>query len=293
MKQTNLFENENLEDKLLYGWSKINKYDSFNEYYQKIEVAQYFQSLIYAQYFGLYYKIIDNVLYFAKPNFNFNVYSITIYTNPISLNKHNCLKEEFLNKGISFRGVYDESDVDKFGEEYVYDCNEFINMNGSKYIKQRNRIKNFLNNKKDYNIVYGHNDDIIKTIDNWSKLKGNNTQKKLFEYILLNKGKCTITTTYFKGVCLGFSVVENINDKNGIIIQRLINYEAKYNGEINLILHYNDCIINKGKLLNIGSSRNKQIKISKQKLNPKILLRIGRIKSKNTITRKEYLTIKN
>jgi len=275
------------------GWKKITSKDNFKQFYILIHIAEYFNSIVYAQYFNMYYKIVDNVLFFVKPSFNFNTYSIISYTTPILLDNTISINDgKLLDNGISLRGAYDIGQIDKFGREYIYDCDEFVAMRGSDYLKHRNRLKSYLSNQNEYDIVYGFNEDIPLIIDNWSKLKSNNTQKKLWGYIVENKNICTITTTYYRGVAIGFSVVENINDRNGIIIQRLINYANNYSGEANFILHYNDCVYNKGKILNIGASRTNEIKISKEKLKPKIFLNIKRIKSKVKINKLDYKKLK-
>ena len=292
-----LFGNEILKDDLLSGWERLGPNKKFEHFYSKIEVAEYFNSLIYSQVSGMYYKIMEDILFFAKPVFNFKLRTITLYTTPISLNKTKETKQSLLNKfssrGFSLRGLYDNGTRDSFGEEYVYECDEFIKMKGKSYSKHRNRLRSFFKNSSDYKVITdAYNSDILKIIDVWSDIKGNNSQKKLYKTILKNQDKCSILTTYYKSTPIGFSVVENINKKNGVIIQRLINYNSLHKGEINFILHYNDCLINKGKFLNIGASRNKEIKISKKKLCPKLMLGIKRIKSEVKVSEKTYNLIR-
>ena len=50
--------------------------------------------------------------------------------------------------------------------------------------------------------------------------------------------------------------------------------------EPNILIHYCDCVNNPNMFLNIGASRNKNIKIAKEKLKPYKLLKINRQVSK-------------
>lgn len=278
---------------IISNWRKVTNESDFTTFYNNIDIAEYFNSVVYAQHSGFYYKIEDDILYFIKPVFNFNRYTLTLYTKPICKNNNDINLDIFIDNGVSVRGDINIGTRDAFGKECVYDCDEFVKMSGSSFRKHRNRLKDYITNNNDYTTIYGDNDDVVNIIDKWGILKGNKSQKKLYKHILANLDKCVITTTYHKGIPLGFSVVEKINDKNGIIIQRLLNYD--YDGVIepNLILHYNDCINNKGKLLNIGASRNKGIKISKEKLRPKLYLDIRRKRTNVIISKDEYNSFKN
>ena len=291
-----LFDEIDSEKQILMGWTKITNGHTFKEYYSNIDVAEYFNSLIYAQHSKIYFKIIDGILFFAKPVFNFNTYTITIYTNPISLKTNDVVEEsllrDFVDNGFAIRGNYEGGVQDKFGGEFIYDCDEFVAMEGSRYSNLRHRMKPYFKNHKDYNISYGDNQDIAAIIDYWCNLKNNYSQKRLYETILKNQEKCLIATTYLREKPIGFSVFESINHKNSIAIQRLINYESLQVGEPNFILHYHDCLLNKGKLLNTGGSRTSEIKVAKEKLRPIFLLDVRRIKSTTKITKEDYTLIK-
>lgn len=283
-----------MKDDFFVGWNKIDNNTDFSNYYRKIERVDYFNSLIYAQYSNLYYKIVGGWLFIAKPIFNFNNYLFTISTKPISLNENDKLDySDFLSIGVSIKGEIQTGKKDAFGKQYIYDCDDFLSLKGSRYTKHRNRMKFFFNNLSDFNVVYGHNEDIFNIIDSWECLKKSKTQKKLYKIALNNLDKCTITTTYYKGVPLGFSIVETINDRNGIIIQRLINYDCNFDGEANFILQYNDCLIHKGKRLNIGGSRNDGIDVAKEKLKPIDYLIIKKLATKVKLDRSHYLKIKS
>jgi hypothetical protein len=296
--QLEMFDEIVSDKTILLGWTKITNVNTFKEYYANIDVAEYFNSLIYAQHSKIYFKIIDNILFFAKPVFNFNTYTITIYTNPISLDKNHELEEsllkDFASNGFSLRGsCYDGALQDKFGSEFIYYCDDFVAMLGSNYSNIRHRLKPYFNNIKEYTISYGDNEDIHKMIDFWCNLKKSSSQKLLYNTILKNQDKCLIATTYHNEKPIGFSVCESINHKNSIAIQRIINYESLHENEPNFILHYHDCLLNKGKLLNTGGSRTSEIKVAKEKLRPILLLDIRRVKSSIKLTREDYKLIKS
>ena len=86
---------------------------------------------------------------------------------------------------------------------------------------------------------------------------------------------------------------EIINKNNGIIIQRLINPDIMdIIIEPNILIHYCDCQNNPNMFLNIGASRNKNIKIAKQKLKPYKLLKINRQVSKKKFIRNDWIYFK-
>ena len=58
--------------------------------------------------------------------------------------------------------------------------------------------------------------------------------------------------------------------------------------EPNILIHYYDCVNNPNMAINIGASRNKNIKLAKNKLRPDKLLRIGREITKNKLNRKAW-----
>jgi len=285
--------NDYSKEFFLLGWNKITNKCNFDDFFKSQELVEYSSSLIFGEFSNFYYKKINNCLFVAKPIFNFNNYLITICYKPISLLQNEPIPyDKILSMGISIKGNLDFGKKNKFGEEYIYDCADFLEMKGSRYTPHRNRIKFFLDNQSDFEIRLGANDDILKIIESWEKIKKSKTQLRLYKIALNNLDRCTIVTTYYKGSPLGFSIVENINDRNGIIVQRLINYESNYKGEVNFILHYNDCVIHKGKKLNIGGSRNEKIKIAKQKLRPIMILDIKKQTTKVKLNREDYLLIK-
>ena len=113
-----------------------------------------------------------------------------------------------------------------------------------------------------------------------------------------NLNLVNITRLYYEKRLVGFSVVEEINPENGIIVQRLLNPEilTKIN-EPNILLHYYDCQSNPDKFLNIGggvtSERNATMSIAKHKLRPSGTVEVGRKTSKKKITAEEYMSAKS
>ena len=114
-------------------------------------------------------------------------------------------------------------------------------------------------------------------------------QIKLLKIIKENLELVNITRVYYNNEIIGFSIVEKINSGNGVIIQRLINPNIKNKIiEPNILIHYYDCVNNPNMALNIGASRNKNIKLAKNKLRPDKLLRIGREITKNKLNKKTW-----
>jgi hypothetical protein len=91
---------------------------------------------------------------------------------------------------------------------------------------------------------------------------------------------------------VGFSIVEPLNSKNGVILQRLINPNVVGITEPNLILHYNDCLQNRGRELNMGACVGiKSMEFAKRKLNPIRTVQINRIKPGEKLTKEQYQKI--
>ena len=222
------------------------------------------------------YKIIDNDLVICKPISIMGKFNIIQYCN---LNISNKVKKQLTDSGITLRGHNISGTKDKFGEEFIYDADECINLSGSKFNIFRKAISK---HKDSIKIENGFHDDIYKILKLYTK-----PHAKLFKFILEYPSLVTVTRVYINETILGFSIVENINKSNGIIIQELFNKKigVRY---ASYIIHYCNCLNNKSKILNAGGSRNKNIKFAKQKLRPCKLLRIGRETSKIKLNRKKW-----
>lgn len=252
--------------------------------HNQLDYIEFFNSKVQCINDGMYYYIIDNGCYIVKPSAIMGNYSLILYSYPINASEN--IMEELLKNGISFRSSKINGIKDPFGEEYIYNTNDFISLYGSSYRKHRNII----NNTKT-NIVNGINNDVATIVENWSNNKREKHQIKLYKSILKHLKLVNITTTYYNNIPIGFSVIEKINDKYGIILQRLINpiKESIETKEPNFLLHYNDCIQFPNMLLNMGGCVGlKNMETAKQKLNPCYKQKIYRQKSQIKITKQQY-----
>jgi len=254
------------------------------QHQNSLDYIEFFNSKVQCINDGMYYSIIDNGCYIVKPSAIMGKYSLILYSYPINASQN--IINELFNNGVGIRSCKITGTKDQFGQEYIYNTNDFINLDGSKFRKHRNII----NNTKT-NIVNGINNDVATIVENWSNNKGEKHQIKLYKTILKHLELVNITTTYYNNIPIGFSVIEKINDKYGIILQRLINpiKESIETKEPNFLLHYNDCIQFPNMLLNMGSCVGlKNMEIAKQKLNPCHKQTIYRQKSQIKITKQQY-----
>ncbi len=254
------------------------------QHHNSLDYVEFFNSKIQCINDGMYYSIIDNGCYIVKPSAIMGKYSLILYSYPINADKY-IINELYIN-GISIRSCKIKGVKDPFGEEYIYDTNDFIKLDGSDFRKHRNII----NNTK-VKVVNGINNDIATIVENWSNNKGEKHQIKLYKTILKHLDLVNITTTYYNNVPIGFSVIETLNKKYGIILQRLINpiKEAFETKEPNFILHYNDCIQFPDMLLNMGGCGGlKNMEVAKRKLKPFQKQTIYRQKSDFKITKQQY-----
>jgi hypothetical protein len=254
------------------------------KHHNSLDYIEFFNGKIQCINDGMYYAIINGGCYIIKPSAIMGKYSLILYSYPINADK-NIINELFSN-GVGLRSCKIKGTKDPFGQEYIYNTNSFIKLEGSQFRRHRNIIKNI---KTD--VVIGNNNDIADIVENWSNNKGEKHQIKLYRTILKQLNKVIITTSYFKNVPIGFSVIEKINDKYGVIVQRLINpieqaFETK---EPNYLLHYNDCIQMPNMLLNMGGCGGlKNMEIAKQKLIPEYKQTIYRQKSEVKINKTQY-----
>ena len=263
---------------MLKGWKKINTEDieMLRKMNENIEVIEYFNSIICQMYSRMMYKIIDKELVICKGSTIMGNYSIVKYGN---MNNSDEVKNKIKESGITLRGYDIEGKKDKFGDEYVYDTDECVKMAGEKYKRFRKVLSRY--GKK---ITYktGYDEEIEYLI-----LKYPNHQKKLFNFIKKYLNMVKITRIYYNKELLGFSIVENINKKNGIIIQELINHDCGIH-DASYLIHYYNCKNNEGKYLNAGGVRIKGIRFAKNKLRPVKLLTIRRVISDRRLTKKDW-----
>jgi len=265
---------------MLKGWKKITDEDIGNilKYNLTLDTVEYFNSIIYQIYSKMIYKYVDDKLIIAKASAIMGTYSIIKFFGDNTLNDY-LLENKFTLRGHDIKGKND-----KFGDEYIYDTTDCINLIGSKYNTFRKALSKYKNRIK---IENGFHDDIYEIL----KLYPNH-QSKLFKLIIECPYLVTVTRVYIDNQILGFSIVENINAYNGIIIQELFNKDmgVRY---ASYIVHYCNCLNNKSKMLNAGGSRNKNIKFAKDKLRPSKLLKIKRIISSNKLTRDEWFYLRD
>jgi hypothetical protein len=228
--------------------------------------------------------VIDGVVFVAKKSGIMGNYSMILYNTPIGYKGD---YSEFIKNGIGVRNNIVTGIKDSFGVEYVYDCNKTINMKGAEFSRFRNTINR-------YNISYqsGNSCEIATVVEDWSKINKSKHQIKLYKTILKNINKLTITRTYVESQLIGFSVIEKLNSEYAIILQRLINPNIIDISEPNIIIHYNDCVQNKNKLLNMGGCLGiKNMEFAKKKLRPVKTIQINRIKPLIKLTKEQYKNI--
>lgn len=249
-----------------------------------LDYIEFFNSKVQCINDGMYYAIINGGCYIIKPSAIMGKYSLILYSYPIK--GEDTIINELLKIGIGLRSCKFKGTKDPFGMEYIYNTSEFIELKGSDYRKHRNIINNIPTS-----FTVGNNNDVADIVQNWSKNKKETHQLRLYKTILKNLDLVHITTTYYNNIPIGFSVIEKINEKYGIILQRLINpikytYETK---EPNFLLHYNDCIQFPNMSLNMGGCVGiKNMEIAKQKLNPRYKQTIYRQKALLKITKEQY-----
>jgi hypothetical protein len=239
----------------------------------------------------MYFKFIDGELVICKPNVMGGNYSFVRYCsceNKISI------KNKLLDFGFTLRG----SDIiggikDKFGDECIYNSDECIKLQGKSFSRFRNILKRY-KIFEDTVFYSGYNIDIDVVAQNWATENNSKHQLKLLKVIKNNLDLVNITRIYYKTKIIGFSVIEILNNHHGIIIQRLINPDIKaIIIEPNILIHFCDCYNNPSMLLNIGASRNKNLKVAKDKLRPHSFLKIRRIISKIKPKKKHLEYFKN
>ena len=276
---------------MLTQWKLINNNDQtlIRSVLKNNTDIEYFNSFIYQMYNKMVYKIIDDELVICKPNAMMGNYNFIRYCNS---NNSDAVKQKLRNSGFTLRGCDINGKKDKFGEECIYYTNECNEKKGKKFARFRNILKRY-NFSTDTIFKSGYSEDIEHVVRKWSLLKKSKHQIKLLELIKKNLGLLNITRVYYKNIIVGFSIIEIINKNNGIIIQRLINPDIMDTIiEPNILIHYCDCQNNPNMFLNIGASRNKNIKIAKQKLKPYKLLKINRQVSKKKFIKNDWIYFK-
>ena len=273
---------------MLTKWKKITTQDIdlIKTKNKELKTVEYFNSIIYQIYNRMLYKIINNNLVICKPISIMGKYNIIQYCN---LNISNDINKQLIESGITLRGHHIKGVKDKFGDEYIYDTNIAIKKQGKRFSRFRNILRRYT-----CKVYSGFHKDIEMVVFNWSKENDSTHQIKLLNIIKQHLDLVNITRVYFNGEIIGFSIVEIINKRNGVIIQRLINPNIKTTIiEPNILIHFHDCVNNPNMMLNIGASRNKNIKLAKNKLRPDKLLRIGRETSKKKLNRDDWCLLKS
>ena len=279
---------------ILSDWRQVTDADLplIRSYHDKIDYCEFMNSKLMMLYYKMYFKIIDGGLFLLKiGSIHGNFYGI-IYTEPIGCASTMSTIMELNNIGVSLRS-YTNGDVkDAYGQEYVYDVDDFLKASGGQYAYHRNIIKRFPTT-----YINGINNDIAAIVENWGRLRGEKHQERLLKTVLKNSSLSTITTTYYGKEPVGFSVVEKINDRYGVIVQRILNYESRslhLLKEPNFLLHQNDCLQHSGMMLNIGADMNIDgMRVSKKKLVPKYMQQIYRMQSSVKLSKENYYKIKS
>jgi hypothetical protein len=273
----------------LKNWNKITRKNIsiISLVNKEISTVEYFNSVIYQIYSKMVFKIIRNELVICKPSSIMGNYSIIKYCN---MNNTDTTDHYLLSNGVTIRGHNINGKKDKFGDEYVYNTNECIEKKGTKF----NRFRNILNRYKNTYSKLGYTNEIDDIVNKWSIKNKSKHQIKLLKVIKEYLDLVTITRVYNNNNnIIGFSIIENINNKNGVIIQRLINPDIiETIIEPNILIHYHDCINNPNKYLNIGAGRTKNIKNAKHKLRPYKMLKINRKVSNIKLSKKEWFILK-
>ena len=261
---------------MLSNWTLISKDNlyRFRPELAKLEVAEYFHSSIYQMYSKMYFKYVQCELVICKAATIMGNYSFIRYCYT---DNSETVKKALLDSGFTLRGSdIEKGTKDKFGDECIYSTDECIQLKGKPFARFRNILRRY-NMFEDTTIQNGYDADIDVVVHKWSFEHKSNHQIKLLKFIKENLELVQITRIYYKNTIVGFSVVERLNDANGVIIQRLINPDIKsLIIEPNILIHYADCYSNPGMFLNIGASRNKKIKVAKDKLRPFTYLKIRR-----------------
>jgi len=254
--------------------------ETAKQYHKNIDYVDFFNSKVQCLNEQMYYSIHAGGLYICKVSNIMGQYSIILYTYPVGNDSNIQLLK---SKGISIRSSLIAGQKDSFGQEYLYNADKFVQMQGPEFRYHRNILKRFKTTFEE-----GNSEHVADIVENWTKIRGEKHQLKLYKTVLNNLNLLHITTTFYNGTPIGFSIVEKINDKFGIILQRLINptgaaYETK---EPNFLLHFNDCIQHKNMVLNMGSCVGiKNMQVSKDKLIPENMQTINRQKGDIKITK--------
>jgi hypothetical protein len=250
---------------MLTGWKNIdeNCLNLMLEFHKKLDFIEFYHSKIYCINDGFFYKVINNGLYIIKTSCISGNYSLMLYSYP--LNNDDAINS--LNDcGVTIRNSKTQGEPNGYGCEYLYDTTKYLNCEGSEYRKHRNIIKRYKTT-----FINGNSNDVADVVQNWSDNKKEKHQIKLYKTILKHLKLVNITTTYYKEKPIGISITEKINDKFGIICQRLINpiQEAYETKEPNFLLHYNDCLQNKDNDTEYrGGCEHKEYEIIENKIKP-------------------------
>jgi len=294
-------------NKVLQDFIRVDNscYESFKPYYNRIKNIEFYYSITQMINDRFYYKIIDGVLVFIKASSIMGNYSLIAYTCPLA--KENHTREHVLCKlnkvGVGIKlsllsyqnlNLCEKYTKDPYGFEYIYNAEDYLTMDGGKYKRHRNVIRTF-GGDRNFHIKTNMYYDVETVVSNWCTKNKSKHQQKLFNTILKNKKHININCLYYKGVIFGFSAVETLNNKSGVILQRLINPIENTTSvkELNYILHYMDCCTYLGRFLNMGSCCGiKNMSIAKDKLRPILQNEMIRIKSNVKIDKETYREFK-
>ena len=282
-------------------------YSKFKLFYQQIIEAEFYHGITQMINDKFYYRIFDNkILVVIKPTAIMGNYSLLCYSTPLTIGDVELDKiiDDLLHSGIGFKTTRDNclrlfaNDnfvKDPYGGEYIYDSDEWLKMEGGKYKRHRCEIRRFEEDER-FEVAYEYNKDVDKVVSLWSKAKGVKHQIKLLKTIRDNISFLSIKVLYYDSEPYGFTVTERINDRNTIILQRLISpIENRSNViELNYILHHLDCVDNRGRMLNIcGDVNIRNMEVAKKKLRPIEIRKMVRVKSKIKTTKELYRRLKN
>lgn len=232
----------------------------------------------------VFYKIVDKCLVILKRRVTMGNGFIMLQIAPISINSDTKKEGDIIRfcaaHNMSAKITEQEVSIYKLGKtakkdagtniEYVYNANEFVQMEGAPY-KHIRRIVNGAK-KAGYKDIFNEQ-DIVRITEEWAKIHNHSQMPLLKSCITLHRaGHGQFHGVYLGDEFIGFSYVEQFgNIAVGVIGFR--NYNTEMN-DPNPILHYIDClqIENKNRkvvyyTLGMGMNR-KGLELSKEKLRP-------------------------
>jgi len=175
---------------------------------------------------GFYYAVIGDCLVVFRVKKMYGNVSCIVYFSPISLtndvNVEQVVFASLLRAGFSLRLT--ESEIkrlsvnpsvlnlkaDTFQDDYIYDLNKVIEMQGSDFHDIRCRVRKF--SKEGGVVERGFSSDVIDFVIAWAKArKVTGLYNRFLSFLSRVNLECLyMTRLYIRGVLQGFSVIESI-----------------------------------------------------------------------------------